>query len=218
MTAPSHVASEMPAHAMTITPAPTPAAAEGAQLVAAAPESVDAIAVDAIATMIRDGQHRNAIAACARAHAGVIGRLCMAMLSSRADADEAVQETLLRAHRGMATYRAEGSIKAWLCGIARHVCVHALETRRRGRELLELVPTADEARDDFANRRRAHALRDALTRLKPSEREALLLRYVADLSHREIATACNLDEATARKRISRALARLRSILPHEELT
>jgi RNA polymerase sigma-70 factor (ECF subfamily) len=171
---------------------------------------------DPIAAMLQAGQHRDALAACARIHGEVIGRLCMALLGSQADADEATQETLLRAHRSMTGYRGDGSIKAWLCGIARHVCAHALETRRRGRELLEVVPPetmSDDARALFATRQRARAIRDALAELKPSEREALLLRYVADLSHREIALACNLDEATARKRVSRALAHLRSVMP-----
>ena len=138
-------------------------------------------------------------------------------VACKADADEATQETLLRAHRAMATYRAEGSVKAWLCGIARHVCAHMLETRRKQRELLEVVPTDGEARDVFVTRRRSRVLRDALGKLKPTEREALVLRYVSDLSHREIATACNLDEPTARKRISRALARLRTVMPDEEI-
>ena len=141
----------------------------------------------------------------------------MALLGSQADADEAVQETLLRAHRGMAGFRGDGSAKAWLCGIARHVCAHVLETRRRGRELLEVVPVDVEARDDFAERQRARAIREAMSKLKPSERDVLVLRYVADLSHREIGVACGLDEATARKRISRALSRLRQILPSEEI-
>lgn len=173
--------------------------------------------VDPIVEMIHAGRHRDALAACARTHQAILGRLAMALLGSQADADEAVQETLLRAHRGMASYRAEGSLKAWLCGIARHVCAHMLETRRRGRELLEIVPAEGEVRDAFAARRRARMLRDALEKLKPSEREALVLRYVADLSHREIATACGLDEAAARKRISRALERLRSVMPTEEI-
>jgi RNA polymerase sigma-70 factor, ECF subfamily len=173
--------------------------------------------IDAIAALIRDGHHRDAVATCARTHHVVLGRLCMALLGSQADADEAVQETLLRAHRAMASYRAEGSVKAWLCGIARHVCAHMLETRRRGRELLEVVPAEAEARDELALRRRARQLRAALDKLKPSEREALVLRYVADLSHREIAEACGLDEAAARKRVSRALERLRSMMPDEEM-
>ena len=172
-------------------------------------------AEDPIEDLIREGRHREALTACARTHAAILGRLSMALLGSQADADEAVQETLLRAHRAMPTYRAEGSVKAWLCGIARHVCAHMLETRRRGRELLEVVPTEGEARDAFALRRRARALRDALEKLKPSEREALALRYVTDLSHREIAEACGLDEAAARKRVSRALDRMRSLMPEE---
>ena len=196
MTAPTHVGDEMQVRAlMTIPSEPAP---------------------DPIAAMVQDGRHRDALAACARTHGGIIGRLCMALLGSQADADEATQETLLRAHRSMPTYRGEGSIKAWLCGIARHVCAHMLETRRRGREALELVHTdemSDDARAQFALKRRSRVVRDGLAKLKPSEREALVLRYVADLSHREIAVACNLDEATARKRISRALARLRSVMP-----
>lgn len=176
-------------------------------------------ASDPIVDLIRDGQHREALTACARTHHAILGRLCMALLGSQADADEAVQETLLRAHRAMATYRAEGTVKAWLCGIARHVCAHVLETRRRGRELLDLklVPAEGEQRDAFEARRRTRVVREALEKLKPSEREALVLRFVADLSHREIAVACGLDEAAARKRTSRALARLRSIVPTEEI-
>jgi RNA polymerase sigma-70 factor (ECF subfamily) len=196
MTAPTHVGDEMQARALMNVPVEP--------------------AVDPIVAMVQDGRHRDALAACARTHGMIVGRLCMALLGSQADADEATQETLLRAHRSMATYRGEGSIKAWLCGIARHVCAHMLETRRRGREVLELVPTdetSDDARTVFAMKRRTRAIRDGLAKLKPSEREALVLRFVADLSHREIATACNLDEATARKRISRALARLRSVMP-----
>ena len=176
-----------------------------------------AVEIDPISALIQAGKHRDAVAACARTHQTVLGRLCMALLGTQADADEAVQETLLRAHRAMASYRGDGSIKAWLCGIARHVCAHTLETRRKGRELLELVPTEGEARDTFELRRKARVLRGALDKLKPSEREALVLRFVADLSHREIAVACGLDEAAARKRISRALERLRSVMPAEEI-
>jgi RNA polymerase sigma-70 factor, ECF subfamily len=172
--------------------------------------------LDPIVRLIREGKHHEAVAACARTHATVLGRTCMALLGSQADADEAAQETLLRAHRAMSGYRGEGSIKAWLCGIARHVCAGMLASRHKARAVAELVVVADdESADRFATRRRARAIRVALDQLKPSERDVLVLRYVADLSHREIALACNLDEAAARKRISRALARLRTHIPGE---
>ncbi|MDB4956123.1 MAG: polymerase sigma-70 factor, subfamily [Myxococcales bacterium] len=194
MTAPAHVGGDM--HAMATTGEP---------------------ATDPVVELITAGKHREALTTCARTHHVVLGRLCMALLGSKADADEAVQETLLRAHRAMPTYRGEGSVKAWLCGIARHVCAHVLETRRRGREILEVVPIEEEARDAFTARRRARVIREGLEKLKPSERDVLVLRYVADLSHREIAVACGVDEAAARKRISRALARLRSVMPTGEI-
>jgi RNA polymerase sigma-70 factor (ECF subfamily) len=183
------------------------------------PETV----TDPILELISSGKHRDAVAECARTHHRVIGRLAMALVGSQADADEVVQETLLRAHRAMPTYRGEGSVKAWLCGIARHVCAHVLETRKRGANLgdaleLAIVPGDPASRDSFETRRRARAIRGALEQLKPSEREALVMRYVADLSHREIAVACGIDEAAARKRISRALARMRDVLPAEEMS
>ncbi len=174
---------------------------------------------DPIVALLLGGQHREALAACAREHGSVLGRLCMALLGSQADADEATQETLLRAHRAMATYRGEGTVKAWLCGIARHVCAHMLETRRKGREIAELVPVpdSDHGREALAARQRARAIRDAMTQLKPSERDVLVLRFVAGLTSREIAIAINLDEVATRKRISRALAHLRTILPGDSL-
>ena len=189
--------------------APLPTAADGAE-----PGTRDPPAIEAL---IRCGRHRDALTACALEHGAVIGRLCMALLGSQADADEATQETLLRAHRGMASYRGEGSVKSWLCGIARHVCVHMLESRRRGRDIAERAGLPDDSQDAFAIRRRARAIRRGLDQLRPSEREALVLRYVADLPHREIATALSLDEAAARKRISRALAHLRAVICDQEI-
>jgi RNA polymerase sigma-70 factor, ECF subfamily len=173
---------------------------------------------DPVAALIARGEHREALARCARVHGAILGRLCIALLGSQADADEAVQETLLAAHRAMPGYRAEGTVKAWLCGIARRMCARQLESRRRRERPLEVVPPdAADPLGAFATRRRARAVREALERLKPSERDALVLRYVADLSHRELAAACDVDEATARKRVSRALMRLRDLLPAEEI-
>src|SRR5215213_3605343 len=59
---------------------------------------------DPILALLQQGQHREALAACAREHGHVLGRTCMALLGSQADADEATQETLLRAHRAMASF------------------------------------------------------------------------------------------------------------------
>lgn len=174
---------------------------------------------DPIAKLIRGGAHRDAIALCAREYGAAMGRLCMALLGSQAEAEETVQEALMAAHDGMSQWRGEGTVKAWLFGIARRMCARRLETRVRRDRRLRLVHDAEadsKLPDDLVEaRRKAVKIRAALEDLKPSEREALLLRYEAGLSFKEVALACGVDEAAARKRASRAIARLRTLLQEE---
>jgi RNA polymerase sigma-70 factor (ECF subfamily) len=174
---------------------------------------------DPIVALVRAGAHAEAAERCARDHGRAIGRLCMAMLGDQAEAEEAVQETFLAAYRAIAQFRGDGRVLSWLVSIARRICVRRLESRARQQaRRLELVHDADDQSSpmELAERkRRARSLRGALAELKPSEREILLLRYQAELSFREVAEACGLDEPAARKRASRALARLRALLKNE---
>ena len=159
-----------------------------------------------------------ALTLCVRQHGAAIGRLCMALVGSQADAEDLTQETLLAARDGFESWRGEGSIRAWLFGIARRKCARHLESRAAGRAKLELLrdeaPAPDPA-DAAADRQLAAHARKALAVIRPSEREALILRYAGGLSFREVAAACGIDEAAARKRVSRAHARLREELDAE---
>ncbi len=172
----------------------------------------------AIEALVRAGRPRDAIAACAAAYAAPIGRLCMAFTGSQAESEELVQETLIAALCAIGEYRGEGSLKAWLFGIARRLAGRHVELRARRDARLRLAP--DPARGPDAGelalaREEAERARAALAKLKPSEREAMVLRYDAGLAFRDVAAACGVDEATARKRVSRALARLRADLGEE---
>lgn len=171
---------------------------------------------DPIARCLAAGDHRGAVALCARVHGASIGRLCMSLLGSQAEAEEATQETLLAAFDALPGYRAEGSLRAWLFAIARRVCARRVETRTRREQRLRLVhDSADPALGAdaaLAQRREAERVRRALEQLKPSERDAVVLRFERELSFREVAEACGIDEAAARKRVGRALERLRALL------
>lgn len=171
-----------------------------------------------IEALIGAGDFRGALSRCARAYAVPLGRLCMAFTGSQADSEELVQETLLAALDAFPQYRAEGSVRAWLFGIARRICGRHTELKARREARLRLVhdtrPRPD-ASDLAAERERAERARAALAKLKPSEREAVVLRFEAGLSFKEVAIACGIDEAAARKRVSRALARLRAELGEE---
>jgi RNA polymerase sigma-70 factor (ECF subfamily) len=190
----------------------TLAFAEGQAPVDAVPEGPDRQVVEAM----RAGDLRQAVALCARLHGPALGRLCMAMVGSQAEAQELAQETLLTAHDALPGYRGEGSVRAFLFGIARRVCSRHVEMRSRQDHRLKLVHDAGreraDASDSLAAHQRALRARNALDKLRPTEREAVVLRFHSELSFREVASACGVDEATARKRVSRALAHLRETL------
>ena len=173
----------------------------------------------AIARAIESGQLRVVLSLCARQHGAAIGRLCMALVGSQSEAEDLAQETLLAALAGISDFRGEGSIRAWLFGIARRKCARHLERHSRREARLRLIhdATRGELADELlAKRQRAETARAALETIRPSEREAVVLRYAAELSFRDVGVACGIDEAAARKRVSRALARLREKLSTRE--
>lgn len=174
---------------------------------------------DPIAQAIARGAHRDAVALAARTHGAALGRFCMSLLGSQQEAEEVVQETLIAAHDALDAYRGEGSFGAYLFGIARRQCAKRLVKRSRRERRLQLVhdATAAEATpaDLLERRQRAVRVRAAVESLKPSEREAVLLRFEADLGYGEIARVMSIEPPAARKRVSRALSRLRDVLTDE---
>ena len=171
-----------------------------------------------ITALIAAGSYRDALARCAEVYTSPLGRLCMAFTGSQAESEELVQETLLAAFDAFPTYRGEGSVRAWVFGIARRICGRHTEMRTRRESKLRLVHDTSrgvDASELALARERAERARAALAKLKPSEREAVVLRFESDLSFKEVAVACGIDEAAARKRVSRALAKLRAELGEE---
>lgn len=178
---------------------------------------------DEIAEALSTDDRRRAVVLCSRHHGAAIGRLCMAMLGSQHDAEDVAQETLIDAHDALGSWRGEGSIRGFLMTIARRKCARLIEKRSRRTAKLRLVHDADEAAESGEQldarlllKQRAERARAALDAIRPSEREALLLRYGGGLSFREVGVACGIDEAAARKRVSRAIARLRETLAEED--
>lgn len=196
---------------------------------AASPEAPDGVAGasgavvgddGAILEALGRGDRQGALRSCVQLHGLSIGRLCMAMVGSQVDADDLTQETFITAHQGFAEFRQEGSVRAWLLGIARNKCLQHLEKHRRRGARLRLVTAGDaalqEGTPDLAGvQRRAEQARALLSQVRPSDRDALLLRYAGELSFKEVAAACGIAEAAARKRVSRALLALRSALGKE---
>lgn len=170
---------------------------------------------DPILTALTHGERARAAELLVNDHASAIGRTCMALLGSQSEAEDALQETLMAALDGLERFRGEGSLRAWLLSVARRRCAKRLETRARERDLQQGLPApaVDVSAERLSLAARARRL---LGEIRPTEREALVLRFAAELSYRDVAAACGIDEAAARKRVSRGLQRLRSLLGEDE--
>jgi len=138
------------------------------------------------------------------AHADTVLRYLTAALGAH-DAEDAFQETFLAALRAYPRLRTSSDVRAWLLTIARNKALDAHRTRQRRPIPVETLPersitSPDEALDDLS----------AISAVKSSRaREVLLLRYAADLSHKEIARILGTTEAASRRAAADGLRTLR---------
>jgi len=144
-------------------------------------------------------------------------RPLFAYLSSRLrnhlEAEEAAQESFVRAFMSLKKLRKPESFYAWLMGIAGRVLreqFRSQERRQRDRDIAEtLLPDNPDAMPEYA-------LEEAIAVLPESYRQVILLRYYEGLSCQEIATRLGWPLGTITKTLSRAYALLRQELKARE--
>jgi RNA polymerase sigma factor (sigma-70 family) len=131
------------------------------------------------------------------------------------EAEDVVQEALLRAFLGLSSLRDRSRFGAWLCGIA----VNVAKMRLRSRAARERAAARAGNGAAAADESELHELvRDAVEILPRAQREVVLLHYVDDLSCDEIARALGTTAGAVRVRLHRARAQLRSQLVRKEKT
>lgn len=134
-------------------------------------------------------------------------------------AEEIVQDVFIAIwQRGRSFDPRRGSFRAWLVQIVRHRIINELR-RRRARPRLEpdpegmtvaaLVDAAPAIVEQVATRERHAAVRGALQVLPQSQREAVALAFLADLTHAEVASTLDVPLGTTKTRIRKALVKLR---------
>lgn len=153
----------------------------------------------------------------ARSHGRFLYTVAYRLTGNDADAQDLVQEVLLRVRRGLATYR-PGSLEAWLSRITTNAFLD--ETRRRKRRPSEPLPEdpdrvlagGDDPDTALARATLSDDVQDALRALPDEYRAAVVLCDVVGLPYGEIADQLDVPVGTVRSRIHRGRAALRSAL------
>jgi RNA polymerase sigma factor (sigma-70 family) len=145
--------------------------------------------------------------------------LAMYLTGNKADAEDAVQEAILRAVRYFSTLR-DDDARAWFLTIVRRVCFTAYRTDRpQGSSMISIDAVGPQLVDhreqpDMAAERLhiQQRVRDAVDQLPPLLREAIVLRELQSCSYAEVAAVTEVPIGTVMSRLSRARARLAALL------
>ena len=159
----------------------------------------------------------NAFAILVDRHAPVCLRYATRMLGSRDDAEDVLQEALLRAHRALGSYDASRDFRTWLLSIVANRCRTAIATRTRRARFIaidaadrEVAGKTEMSGDDLG------AVQWALEQLEPKHREAFLLKHVEGLSYEEMAGVTGAGISALKMRVRRACERMRDLLEDED--
>lgn len=142
-------------------------------------------------------------------------RFATHMLGSREDAEEALQDTFIRAYRALASCEDRDRFGSWLYRILANRCRTA-GARRARRERTFIADEAAVLRASTEHPSERAAWREeigrALARLDEGQREAFLLRHVEELSYDEIAAITGVGVSALKMRVKRGCDRLRVML------
>jgi RNA polymerase sigma-70 factor (ECF subfamily) len=129
--------------------------------------------------------------------------LCLHLTGRRADAEDAVQETLAAVHRGLPSFRGGSRLSTWVYRIALRAAL-GVRSRRRDAEPLDPETPGRGGEGELAARDEARRVAAAVARLPAEPRLVLSLFAVDGLSHREIGEILGVPEGTVWSRLHAA--------------
>lgn len=143
-------------------------------------------------------------------HRGAVYRRCLFRLGNVQDAEDAVQETLLRALRGIQGFEGRSGLRTWLVAIADNECSALAQRRKRHQcsdhlRCLIRIYEEHQTAPSTVDRDKARQVRETLMRLPPKAREVLGLRFFGEASLDEIARTLQISLSAAKMRLYRAL-------------
>lgn len=146
------------------------------------------------------------------------------ILGSRADAEDVVSDVFLAVFGGKYRFDPKAKFSTWAFAVTRNMCIDKIRKRKRflpllfrnegTKELEEWDPpdTKDLPREDLEKKEMAHHVQQAIQKLPPEQKEALVLREYHDLSYEEISKVLDCSLSSVKVLIFRARENLKKEL------
>lgn len=163
-----------------------------------------------------------------RRHTRRIYNLCYRFTSNRHESEDLTQDVFLRVYRTLGSYRsAHGGFATWMTSVTRNLLIDHYRRTKRDRltdSLEDALPKLEEKQS--AGRRPDQAalagelseqVQQALGKISPDLREAVILRDLQEMEYREIAEVLKVPEGTVKSRLNRGRAELARVLRQQRV-
>jgi RNA polymerase sigma-70 factor, ECF subfamily len=136
--------------------------------------------------------------------------LCYRMLGDPIDAEDAAQETFIRAYKGITSFDKQRSFSTWILSIAAHYCIDKIRRKQIKATSIEDLPygeiqdTTPDPEITLSKKEQERQIRSLLNVLNPTDRAAVVMYYWYDFSYEEISKALNLTTNAIKSRLHRA--------------
>ena len=155
---------------------------------------------------------------------GIAQRTAYLVTGNAGDAEDAAQSAFIKAYHALGRFRSDAAFRPWLLKIV----ANEARNRRRSagrREDLRLRLEGDPPREDAAPSpeaavladERRRTLVDALNSLREEERSVIAMRYLLDLTEKEMAAAMGVAKGTVKSRLARAMKKLSTVLDESDV-
>lgn len=166
---------------------------------------------------------KQAFSALVQAYQRPVYNLTYRMLGSVEEAEDAAQETFLRAYARLGQYDPNMKFSTWLFSIANHHCIDRLRKRRATHISIDDNPVLENMEGDTpqpehqaVDAEQTVQLQELVNQLEPEYRMPLVLRYWEDLSYEEIAAAMGVTIPAVKSRLFRARQQLMALYQRQE--
>ena len=161
---------------------------------------------------------RDAFSELVRSHYPGVVRVIYRLCGDAGLAEDAAQETFIKAWQHLASFRPGTSLKSWLYRIGANTALDALRRGRNAPLDFEAVGAEDSSagpEEALLQKERSRTVQAAILSLSEANRTILVLREYGGLSYAEIAAALDVPAGTVMSRLNYARSRLRELLEPE---